>query len=339
MKTVWRTLGFLALILCGCTDKQAESDHLVIKELRKLESNTNTGLNYTQYSDRLLTTTAEVDVLLKDHPDPAFAARVRHIETCYRTARDAWDENIHGDVTDQHALQKYWKEASEKLDQLDAYAVASAGKRKDLDEEDQRATELQRTEDRRIADANLHEWDQEREHRKREDERHKEDDQAEQARQDQAEQAAAQKRHADEIAAARAEHDRRFAPEGTLFLIRNVTARIKGGLAGITPGTEVTVLRKNPDGTLHVKEKPGTLEADIQPAWATNDRDRAASAKRVDEDEQAQASDGVSQMQTDAAQRRRDEQIRAGQAMDDAANQSQRSQVQLGTNPLDGNGY
>ena len=305
MKKAWIICGFLMLAFSGCSDKKAENERLVLRELQKLESNTNTGLNYEQYSDRLLTATAEVDVTLKEKSDPGFAVRVREIQGGYQKAREVWSKSIHGDSDDRGQLRQIWAKASEQLDRLGEYVNSSPARRAALDEEDQNAAEREKA--AAIHDAELR--DRER----------KTEEKAREAQRQQAEQEAARKRQEAETAAAQAEHERRFSPEGTLFLLQPVTAHIKGGLTGLVPGTEVAVLRKNPDGTLHVKVKASGLETDLKPALATNDRDLAAGARRADEDEQAQASDSVSQMREEAAQRRRDEQIRAGEAMDGAA--------------------
>ena len=90
--------------------------------------------------------------------------------------------------------------------------------------------------------------------------------------------------------AERAEYARRFAPEGTLYLLRTVNVPIRGGLSSLLPGSEVALLRENLDGTLHVKQAEGTLETDIQAAWATNDLDLATDAQCADAATQAAAS-------------------------------------------------
>ncbi len=139
--------------------------------------------------------------------------------------------------------------------------------------------------------------------------------------------------------AERAEFARRFAPEGTLYLLRTVNVPIKGGLSSLLPGSEVTLVRENPDGTLHVKQADGSLEANIQTAWATDDRDLAADVRDADAATQAVALYNADRMQAQAARQERRQRVRNGLAMDAAGGQFQRSQVQFGTNPLDGGSY
>ncbi len=241
------------MVLSGCSGKKAQDEQLAIKELRKLESNTRTGLSLVQYSDRLLTTTAEVDVALKDDPDQAFVKRVHRIERIYRDARDSWDQDIHGDSDDRSELQTMWADASARLDRLDLYVQSSSAQRENMDAEDRHADEIKVAEARRDARAFGHEQAQEAERdlkksaaSRAEEARREADERAQDAQREEAEKAREHKEQLDKIAAANAEHERRFAPEGTLFLLQNVTARIKGGLAGITPGTEVTRPPKEP---------------------------------------------------------------------------------------------
>ncbi len=153
---------------------------------------------------------------------------------------------------------------------------------------------------------------------------------------------AAAEESAAEVAVAqaeRAEYARRFAPEGTLYLLRTVNVPIKGGLSSLLPGTEVTLVHENPNGTLHVKQADGTLQTDIQTAWATDDRDLAAGAQCADAATQAVASYAADRMQAQAAWQERRQRVRNGLAMDAAGGQFQRPQVQFGTNPLDGGSY
>ncbi len=191
----------------------AENEQLVIKELRKLESNTRTGLSFAQYSDRLLTSTAEMDVALKDDPDQSFVKRVRRIQHIYREARDSWDEEIHDGTNDQSLLPKIWAEASERLDRLEQYANAGSATRANLDAEDKHADEVRVAEIRRDIRAETHkealEAEREtknREKRRTDDEKRDADEQAQDAQREQAEKAVEQKRQADEIAAAKTEH-------------------------------------------------------------------------------------------------------------------------------------
>lgn len=246
--------------LSSCADKKLENERLILNELRGLESNTNSNVTYAQYSNRLVSITAEVGAAIKENTDLAFSARVNEIENRYRAALAAWDESIHGNPDQKDNVVRYWKGASEKLSRLEKYVNSAAPGRKAIDAEDERiANDQRRAESARAAL----------------EQRRREAAEAQEAR--------------DQIAAAKAERERRYAPAGTLFVLQSLTVRIKGGLAGISPGAEVAVLRKNLDGTLHVRQKSDLLEFDLRPALTTNDRDLAANLGQADDAEQQRA--------------------------------------------------
>ena len=76
------------------------------------------------------------------------------------------------------------------------------------------------------------------------------------------------------------ERTRRLAPEGIVYNLVRISGRIKGGLIGIAPGTELKVISKNSDGSLHVAA--GNLgEADIPASAVTNDLDVADAARNA----------------------------------------------------------
>lgn len=64
----------------------------------------------------------------------------------------------------------------------------------------------------------------------------------------------------------------------------------------LAPGTELTVVRQNPDGTLHIQS--GQLEADV-PAWdVTNDSNEAASLRAQDQREKEASQQAKAQQAT-----------------------------------------
>jgi hypothetical protein len=70
---------------------------------------------------------------------------------------------------------------------------------------------------------------------------------------------------------------RRLAPEGIVYNVVRLSVRIKGGLAGIEPGTELKIISKNADGSLHVQT--GNLAADVPASAVTNDLDVVAAVR------------------------------------------------------------
>jgi len=67
---------------------------------------------------------------------------------------------------------------------------------------------------------------------------------------------------------------KRLAPEGIVYNVVRLSTRLKHGLAGIEPGTELKVISKNSDGSLHIQA--GDLVADAPLSAVTNDLDVAA---------------------------------------------------------------
>jgi len=63
----------------------------------------------------------------------------------------------------------------------------------------------------------------------------------------------------------------RLAPEGIVYTTVRLSVRLKTGLIGIEPGTELKVINKNPDGSLHVQS--GNLVTDVRVTDVTNDLD------------------------------------------------------------------
>lgn len=71
--------------------------------------------------------------------------------------------------------------------------------------------------------------------------------------------------------AAESEHKRRFAPDGVVYNLKPIRIATKKLSTVIPAETELTLGKKNEDGTLHVKWNG--LEADVPADDVTNDRD------------------------------------------------------------------
>jgi len=65
----------------------------------------------------------------------------------------------------------------------------------------------------------------------------------------------------------------RVAPEGIVYNVVQLSVGIKGGLAGIAPGTQLKVISKNDNGSLRVQA--GDLVTDVPASAVTNDLDVA----------------------------------------------------------------
>ena len=69
---------------------------------------------------------------------------------------------------------------------------------------------------------------------------------------------------------------------------------MKHGLVGIEPGTELKIISKNSDGTLHVQD--GDLIADVPVSAVTSDLDVVAAVRKASQDAVSQ----LNQQQTPA---------------------------------------
>src|SRR5262249_22706832 len=70
---------------------------------------------------------------------------------------------------------------------------------------------------------------------------------------------------------------RRLAPEGTVYNVVRLSVRVQNGLVGIEPGTELKVISRNSNGTLHVQT--GNLITDVVQSAVTNDLNVAAAVR------------------------------------------------------------
>jgi hypothetical protein len=74
----------------------------------------------------------------------------------------------------------------------------------------------------------------------------------------------------------------RLAPEGTVYNVVRLSVRLKHGITGIEPGTQLKVKSKNADGTLHVHA--GDLVTDVRVTDVTNDLDVVDAIRKANQD-------------------------------------------------------
>jgi len=75
---------------------------------------------------------------------------------------------------------------------------------------------------------------------------------------------------------------KRLAPGETVYNVVRLSVRMKSGLAGIEPGTELKIISENADGSLHVQT--GSLVADVPASAVTDDLRVAAAAQKAGQD-------------------------------------------------------
>jgi hypothetical protein len=246
------TTILLSLIFGGCSKPKANSKddaalQTALDELTRLNSYTETGLDYSQYSDRLLTAKANIDVALGRTTDARAKEEIEQAVRWYVQARNEWRKQTEDKSYSGLGVQYYLKQGSAASARAAEYANANDATRSQL--ETQWRAEEENAEKQRQARAI-----------------------AEQQRRDTERQRAAE--------AAELERKRRFAPDGTVYNLKLITVRLDDGLTSIPPGTELKVTRKNSDGTLHVEK--GGLAADVPATDVTNDRDLAAAVRSDD---------------------------------------------------------
>jgi hypothetical protein len=78
---------------CSKTHKDAALQ-AAVDELTRLESYTKTGLTYSEYSERVLTAKANIDVALKQTRDSAAKAKIEEAVNEYVHCRDFWKQSI-----------------------------------------------------------------------------------------------------------------------------------------------------------------------------------------------------------------------------------------------------
>jgi hypothetical protein len=259
-------LAIASVMLGACSKAKHKEDaglQTALDELTKLDSYTQTGLDYAQYNDRLLTAKANIDVALQRTTDSAAHAKIEAALSYYIQARDSWKQSLDkgSSTTPDTSVRHYWGEGSKAIAKAKRYVVADEKTRRELDVEDEKEQKQSAAR-----------WEQEK----------KASAAKESEQQEKRAKEAEQQRRAAE--AAERERARRFSPDGVVYNLKQVTVTLQGGLASIPPGTELRVARQNSDGTLQVQK--GDLFADVQSSDVTNDRDLAAALRARDSAEQ-----------------------------------------------------
>lgn len=241
-----------------------------LDELIRLGSYTETGLSYTEYSDRLLTTKGNIDVALQRTSDQSAKKKIELAVSCYVQARTEWKKKIDDEYHFGMGVQHYWSEGSTATKLAAEYAFVDEATRQQIDARERETQEMRlKLDEEARAAAEATEKRMQAEKEQAEKER-----QAKAAEADERRRVEEQKRLAYE---AERERIRRFAPEGTVYNVTKITVSHEEGLAGIPPGTELKVTMQNPDGTLRIAS--GNLIADVPAKSVTNDRDLAASVR------------------------------------------------------------
>jgi len=123
-----------------------------LDELTRLSSFTETGLNYNEYSDRLLTAKGNIDVALQRTSDQPAKERINLAVSCYVEARTEWkmklDSKYHAGVGPQH----YWQEATAAASLAAEYAFADQTTRQQIDAREQAKRERERKADQKLAE-------------------------------------------------------------------------------------------------------------------------------------------------------------------------------------------
>ena len=109
-----------------------------LDELTRLESFTSIGISYTDYSDRLLTAKANIEVALQKTQDVDAHKRIREALYNYVFARDAWQEEVQGESRPTLSVQHYWEKANTEARLAREYAFADQASRDQMDKEEER---------------------------------------------------------------------------------------------------------------------------------------------------------------------------------------------------------
>jgi hypothetical protein len=102
-----------------------------------LNSYTETGLNYTEYSDRLLNTKGNIDVALQRTSDAAAKEKIDDAVSLYVKARNAWKRKIDNKYYSGPDAQEFWTKASLAANLAAEYAFADEPTRRQLDGREQ----------------------------------------------------------------------------------------------------------------------------------------------------------------------------------------------------------
>jgi len=111
-----------------------------LDELTRLQAYTATGLNYNEYSDRLLTAESNIEVAFKRTSDEPAKTKIRKAMSYYIAARGLWSESIKSEYHSvkaiyEEGIQNDWTKAKFFADQAEEYAFANALRRQQIDKE------------------------------------------------------------------------------------------------------------------------------------------------------------------------------------------------------------
>jgi hypothetical protein len=109
--------------MSGCTKPDA-SLKAALDELKRLNSYTETGLNFAQYQDRLLTSKANIDIALAGTNDVEGITKIQRALNEYTAARDAWKRSIEDATDSDDTLQRHWSSAAKYIQEASDYINA-----------------------------------------------------------------------------------------------------------------------------------------------------------------------------------------------------------------------
>jgi|ERR1700736_6325002 len=236
-----------------------------LDELIRLASYTEAGLNYTEYSDRLLTAKASIDVALQHTTDTLAGLKIQLAVTYYVGAREAWERKIQvrsgsGDDYYDNLIHTFWEKGRKAASRAEKYAWSDHATRQQIDESDRAETAQE--------EAELAEND--RREKAAENER---------AAKFQPKEPVTDVEKKRWVEAADRERKRRFAPEGTVYNLKPITVTTQHQKTTVAFGTELKLIKKNSDGTVHIEK--GELQADVPGDDVTNDRDVLAAFRTL----------------------------------------------------------
>ena len=248
----------LAVTFTGCAKRETPVQ-TALNELRRLGSETEAGLKHSDYSNRLAGAQHRIAAALQKSKDAGAKARIQKALNIYLDAQRSWDRDAERKSSAPAQVLASWNEARRVTEDAYGFAAADPAKRTEIWQqelavveaarraEQEAKEEVVRTEtalQARDADAQAQRW------------------------------AAEQKRADDE---AERERARRFAPDGTVYVLTRLSFTTPEGVVSISPGTELKVISKTERGILHVNK--GAMETRVPVSAVTNDRDLAAALR------------------------------------------------------------
>jgi hypothetical protein len=279
------------LPLAACTKPKGPHDAALataLEELARLKSYTETGVSYHDYADRLVTSKANIDVVLQRSNDLAAKGKVQKAVGFYVAARSAWlmeIENKSSGITPQ----EYWQEGHHAAQVAAQFAFADEAARRQID-----AVDAARESQKAMLRAEAETARRAKEAKEAEVARVKSEKELAQIAADEraieASKAAKAELEAREAAkAAEEERKRRYAPPGIGFNVVGLSITTPEGVVSVLPASELKITKENGDG--NVTFEHGSLTGTMASSDLTNDRDLAEkirtdfkNAKRIVDD-------------------------------------------------------